>query len=51
VARLIVEAARDHGAGVIVVGSRGRGDLSALLLGSVAHQVIHLADRPVLVAR
>jgi uncharacterized protein len=51
VAKLIVKAARDHQAGVIVVGSRGRGDLSALLLGSVAHQVIHLADRPVLVAR
>jgi nucleotide-binding universal stress UspA family protein len=51
VAKLVVEVARDHGAGVIVVGSRGRGDLSALLLGSVAHRVIHLADRPVLVAR
>jgi nucleotide-binding universal stress UspA family protein len=51
VAKIIVEAARDHGAGVIVLGSRGRGDLTALLLGSVAHQVIHLADRPVLVAR
>jgi nucleotide-binding universal stress UspA family protein len=51
VAKVIVEAARDHGAGVIVVGSRGRGDLSALLLGSVAHKVIHLADRPVLVVR
>jgi nucleotide-binding universal stress UspA family protein len=51
VAKVIVEAARDYGAGVIVLGSRGRGDLSALLLGSVAHQVIHLADRPVLVAR
>jgi nucleotide-binding universal stress UspA family protein len=51
VAKIIVEAAREHGAGVIVVGCRGRGDLSALLLGSVAHKVIHLADRPVLVAR
>ena len=51
VASIIVEAARDHGAGVIVLGSRGRGELSALLLGSVAHKVIHLADRPVLVAR
>jgi nucleotide-binding universal stress UspA family protein len=51
VAKLIVEVARDYGAGVIVVGSHGRGDLTGLLLGSVAHQVIHLADRPVLVAR
>jgi nucleotide-binding universal stress UspA family protein len=51
VAKIIVEAARDHQAGVIVLGCRGRGDLSALLLGSVAHQVIHLADRPVLVTR
>ena len=49
VAKTIVEAARDHGAGVIVLGSRGRGDLTALLLGSVAHKVIHLADRPVLI--
>ena len=51
VARHIVEAAREHQAGVIVLGSHGRGDLTALLLGSVAHKVIHLADRPVLVAR
>jgi nucleotide-binding universal stress UspA family protein len=51
VAKIIVDVARDYGAGVIVVGSRGRGDLTALLLGSVAHKVIHLADRPVLVTR
>jgi nucleotide-binding universal stress UspA family protein len=51
VARIIVEVARDRDAGVIVLGSRGRGDLTALLLGSVAHKVIHLADGPVLVAR
>jgi len=51
VARHIVEAAQQHQAGVVVVGSHGRGDLTALLLGSVAHKVIHLADRPVLVAR
>jgi nucleotide-binding universal stress UspA family protein len=36
---------------VIVLGSRGRGDLTALLLGSVTDPVIHLADRPILVAR
>jgi nucleotide-binding universal stress UspA family protein len=36
---------------VIVMSSRGRGDLAGLLLGSTAHKVIHLADRPVLVVR
>ena len=51
VARLIVAAARDHEAGMIVLGSHGRGDLTAFLLGSVAHKVIQLADRPVLVVR
>ncbi|HEY6707678.1 MAG TPA: universal stress protein [Actinomycetota bacterium] len=51
VAKVIVETAREHEAGVIVLGSRGRNDLTALLLGSVAHKVIHLADRPVLVVR
>jgi nucleotide-binding universal stress UspA family protein len=51
VAKIIVDAAREHQAGVIVMGSHGRGDLTALLLGSVAHKVIHLADRPVLIAR
>ena len=50
-AREIVADARLHNAGVIVMGSRGRGDLSGLLLGSTAHKVIHLADRPVLVVR
>jgi nucleotide-binding universal stress UspA family protein len=32
------------------MSSRGRGD-PAGLLGSTAHKVIHLADRPVLVVR
>jgi len=43
--------AREHDAGVIVMGSRGRSDLAGLVLGSTAHKVIHLADRPVLVVR
>lgn len=51
VARIIVESARAHEAGVIVMGSHGHGDLVALLLGSVAHKVVHLADRPVLIVR
>jgi nucleotide-binding universal stress UspA family protein len=51
VARIIVESAEAHEAGVIVMGSHGHGDLVALLLGSVAHKVVHLADRPVLIVR
>jgi nucleotide-binding universal stress UspA family protein len=50
-AREIVSFAQRTGIGVIVLGSRGRGDLAGLLVGSTAHKVIHLADRPVLVVR
>jgi nucleotide-binding universal stress UspA family protein len=50
-AREIVDDAREHDADVIVMGSRGRGDLAGLVLGSTTHKVIHLADRPVLVVR
>jgi len=49
--REIVDAARDHDAGVIVMGSRGHSGMTGLVLGSTAHQVIHLSDRPVLVVR
>jgi nucleotide-binding universal stress UspA family protein len=50
-AREILAEAESRDAGVIVMGSRGRGDLAGLLLGSTAHKVIHLAGRPVLVVR
>jgi nucleotide-binding universal stress UspA family protein len=50
-AREIVADAVLHGVGIIVMGSRGRSDLTGLLLGSTAHKVIHLTDRPVLVVR
>ncbi len=51
VAKALVETASDHKAGAIVMGSRGLSDLTGLLLGSVAHKVIHLSDVPVMVAR
>jgi nucleotide-binding universal stress UspA family protein len=50
-AREIVNDAQEVDADVIVMGSRGRGDIAGLLLGSTAHKVIHLSDRPVLVVR
>jgi nucleotide-binding universal stress UspA family protein len=50
-AREIVEDAKEHDADLIIMGSRGRGDLAGLVLGSTAHKVIHLTDRPVLVVR
>ena len=50
-AKEIVDLARQQDVGVIVMGSRGRSDLTGLVLGSTAHKVIHLTDRPVLVVR
>jgi nucleotide-binding universal stress UspA family protein len=50
-ARSIVDDAIEHDVDVIVMGSRGRGDLAGLVLGSTAHKVIHLTDRPVLIVR
>jgi len=36
---------------LIVMGSRGIGDFAGLLLGSVAHQVLHKAHCPVFIAK
>jgi nucleotide-binding universal stress UspA family protein len=47
----IVRDAKEHDVDVIVMGSQGLTDLAGLVLGSTAHKVIHLADRPVLVVR
>jgi nucleotide-binding universal stress UspA family protein len=50
-AREIAGDAKDLDADIIVMGSRGRGDLAGLVLGSTVHKVIQLTDRPVLVIR
>jgi len=50
-AKEIIADAEEHDVGVIVMGSRGRSDLTGLVLGSTAHKVIHLSDHPVLVVR
>ena len=48
-AREIMEDAKEHDVGVIVMGTRGRSDLGGLLLGNTAHKMIHLADQPILI--
>lgn len=51
VARDIVDTAESFGSDLIVMGSRGLSDVQGLLLGSITHKVMHLAQVPVLVVR
>ena len=48
-AQQIVDAAETAGADVIVMGTRGRSEIVAALLGSTAYKVLHLSTCPVLV--
>ncbi|MGZ4166791.1 MAG: universal stress protein [Solirubrobacteraceae bacterium] len=48
-AHQIAELAREAGADLIVVGSRGHGVISGLVLGSVTQRLLHVAPCPVLV--
>jgi nucleotide-binding universal stress UspA family protein len=50
VAKAVAAIAANWNADLIVVGSSRMGDVGSLFLGSVSHDLLHLADRPVLVA-
>jgi nucleotide-binding universal stress UspA family protein len=47
VAQTITDFASQNGCSAIIMGTRGLGGVSGLVLGSVASQVIHLASVPI----
>lgn len=47
----IIGLAKEIQADLIVMGSRGRGQLGGLILGSVSERVLHAAHGPVLIVR
>jgi nucleotide-binding universal stress UspA family protein len=51
VARTIAGCAKREKADLIVMGCRGLGEAEGLLLGSVSHKVVSMADCPVMTVR
>lgn len=47
----ILDMAKALQSGLIVMGTRGLSDFSALLVGSMAHKILHHAECPVLLVR
>lgn len=50
-AETVAQVARECGCDEIVMGSRGRGGFSGLVLGSVASRVLHVSPVPVTVVK
>jgi len=47
----VIELARELGAGLLVVGSWGHGQIGRILMGSHSEEIVHRARLPVLVLR
>ncbi|MEF2146588.1 MAG: universal stress protein [Desulfovibrionaceae bacterium] len=50
-AEVIFDVAKSEGCDLIIMGSKGKGNLEGMLVGSVTHKVLHIAPCPVLVIR
>ena len=48
-AEALAKLAADRGASMVVIGTRGEALVKGLILGSVAHKLLHLSPAPVLV--
>lgn len=50
-AEALADAAETRDCSMVVIGSRGRGGVARVLLGSVADRLVHISKRPVLVVK
>ncbi len=48
---VLVDHAKSVGAELLVVGTRGRGELASLILGSTSHRAIHISTCDVLIVK
>lgn len=51
VAERLADAAEQDGYDLVVVGSKGRGAVARMLIGSVTDRLVHICRKPVLVVR
>lgn len=47
--RVVLDAADEEAAELVVLGSRGRSGIGSMVLGSVSYGVVHNSERPVLI--
>jgi nucleotide-binding universal stress UspA family protein len=50
-ANVIADTAIDEGFDLVVVGNKGRGAVTRVLVGSVTDRLVHICKRPVMVVR